>query len=274
MAFLPESRSSLERPPPMLLVVFEPDFHSPGDGRNLRGRGLQVNPEAAFLEGACNGFSIGDDNGIPLDEVREILLQRTEVGRIEEDQHLVGEVEVLEVTVDGLYEGAGTVSQLLGVEKTGQGVRIRGIGHGNEELFLLVLGGYEGDYALGGAGPVEDFPFAIDDVLLEVHCDGLGGAEVLHGLGNLYPEFLCEGEESVYSVAGGEYDGGVVLDADSLGAEFAGGERFNMVEGTELEMDSELLPNCLVLSNYPRLILRNKYILYGHVFFIVPLPKR
>ena len=53
-----------------------------------------------------------------------------------------------------------------------------------------MLGSDELDDGLGSAVAIEDLTLAEDDVLLKVHRNRVGSAEVFHGLGDLDPELF------------------------------------------------------------------------------------
>ena len=127
-----------------------------------------------------------------------------------------------------------------------------------------MLGTDERDHAVRGAGAVEDLALAVHDMLLEVHRNDLGRAEILHRLGNLAPEFLRQGEERVDGVAGGEDDGGVIKDVDPLRPEFPGGERFDQEERMELEFHPVLFRHGLVRRKNTRGVLGNQDVLDCH----------
>ena len=101
-------------------------------------------------------------------------------------------------------------------------------------------------------------------MLLEIHRDDLGRAEIFHRLGNLAPEFLRQGEERVDGVAGGEDDGGVIEDVDPLGPEFPGGERLDQEERMELELHPVLFRHGLVRRKNTRGVLGNQDVLDCH----------
>ena len=119
-------------------------------------------------------------------------------------------------------------------------------------------------HAVRGAGAEEDLALAVHDVLLEVHRDHLGRAEILHRLGDLAPELLRQGEERVDGVAGGENDGGIIEDVDPLGPELPGRERLDQEERAEFEFHSVLLRHSMVGSKNTRGVLRNQDVLDSH----------
>ena len=156
-------------------------------------------------------------------ELREVLVQALDICRVVQRYDVVGRnVQVLQVLGDALYQlGLGEVHPGLG-EQGSEGLGVRTGVLGDEELFSLVLGADQGHQRLGGAFAEEDLALAEDDMLLQVDGHQLRGAEVFHCLGDLETEFLGEFEICIYGVAGGEYDGRVVGEINSLVAEFPG----------------------------------------------------
>ena len=82
-----------------------------------------------------------------------------------------------------------------------------------------------------------------DSLRMEVIGNQFGGAEILHGFGNLEAEFFAEGEVCVNRVARRENYCGVIGEIDSLLPEFAGSERFDSEKRPENQL-------CAVLGLY------------------------
>ena len=108
-------------------------------------------------------------------------------------------MEVLGDTLD--HDGHGVVEPGL-VEQRAVGRGTGAFALGDEELLAPVLGADERHYRRGRAVAEENLALAVNDVLLEVVGDQFGGAEILHGFGNLEAEFFAEGEVCVYQKRG------------------------------------------------------------------------
>ena len=65
-------------------------------------------------------------------------------------------------------------------------------------------------------------------------------------------------------MTGGEHDGGIIQQVDSLCAEFTGGERLYHKERAEFEINAKLLRNVLILSKDTGSLLRNQDVLDTH----------
>ena len=82
---------------------------------------------------------------------------------------------------------------------------------------------YLGHDGLDRTVPEENLALAIDNVLLQVKSNQLGGAEIFHSLRHLEAHLIAHLEVCVDSVAGGEHDSRVVGEIYALATEFFGG---------------------------------------------------
>ena len=64
--------------------------------------------------------------------------------------------------------------------------------------------------------PIENFAFAVHDILLKVQGNGLGNAEILHGFGNGYPNLFANSKEMVDCRSASENNGGMLKNIDAL----------------------------------------------------------
>lgn len=161
--------------------------------------------------------------------------------RAEEYEHVVikslvgGEV----VAYGAVHHRAG-VFDACGVEDVG-GVAVVHVADDEEVVLVLVLDQQGEEVVKLAGGRVEDFALAVYDVLLQVEGDGLGGAEVLHRVGDRDAHLFAKVEEMVDGSLGGENDGCEVGYVDFLLAEFACVKAFDLDEGPKYYFHSVLL---------------------------------
>ena len=252
MSFLPCKRSSLESVAagegiPEKLFVAEVELDGAGGVGSFRGGSLYGYLQTGFLHVPDDTLAEGDELDIPLLEVGEVLVEALDVGLVVEDDDVErAEVEVVQILGDAFDKHADGVVQAGFVEKCGDGGGAGSFALGDEELLSLVLGADEAHHRLRGAVAEEYLAFAVDYVLLQVIGHQFGGAEVLHGLGNLETELFRQGEVGVYGMSGREHYCGVVGEIYALVAEFTRGEGLYPEKGTEDQFCAEFCLQGLV----------------------------
>ena len=233
MVSLEQMRSFFEKARCWLLassgcIFFQENVHSRRDGGVLFRRGFHVEGEARVGDGIGCGVAEGAECHLALLEIGEVLLQRLDSRRAEEDDHVVfRDIDlVFEVVGNVLEEDGLCVGDVVLVAESGQA----GGGHvaaaRDEELALLVLEN-EVKKALWVIVLVEeDLALAELDVVLEIECCRVGGTDVFHVLGKFDAQFLQEVEEVVNRVFAGKYNRRMVKDIDLGLPELAGSKRF------------------------------------------------
>ena len=133
-------------------------------------------------------------------------------------------VEVPKAAIMGEVTGYGGVHGGLGVFELGFVKEFGVFGlffvrTGEEEFFFAV---FLKDFDEFGEVLVakEYFAFAVLYVVLQVEGDGLGGAEVLHRVGDIFTELFGEAEEVVDGVFAVEDNSGIVGEVDTGFAKF------------------------------------------------------
>ena len=118
------------------------------------------------------------------------------------------------------------------------GVIIVHIADSKEEFLFLVL--YERSHELGvvelACEAVENLAFAIGDIFLQVEGDGLCGAEIFHGVGDVDAHLFAKAEEMVDGCAGRKDNCGEVGDGNLGLTKFLGRQAFNFDERAELNL--------------------------------------
>ena len=132
-------------------------------------------------------------------------------------------------------------------------------------MLSLVLGSYLGEDRFRGTIAKEYLALAVNNVLLEIHCNRFSGAEILHCLGYLDPQVRAKPIESVYSMAGGKNDGCVIQDVDPLGPELPGRKRLYEEKLPESDVNAIFLLQCVVRSLIKRRTLGYQYLFNGHI---------
>ena len=161
-----------------------------------------------------DGLGTHSANGdVALLKVWETLQQRLHARGCEEDNHVV--VKLLIVANDiahrAVHDGLGELDAaiLRDVE-----LLLVNVAHGVDVSFLVVLGKQRKQCVGMACLGVEDLALAIDDILLQIVCNGLAHAKVLHSVGNIKPQLLAQPEVVVDGGAGSEDHCGVVSDGN------------------------------------------------------------
>lgn len=172
------------------------------------------------------------DFDVILLEVGEILQQRVDALRAEENKHIVVERLVRrEIVAHGtVHHSRRAVEFIFSEERHIAAVHVA---HGKEILIVLMLEHrwqQIGEFA--GLGS-EDFALAVHDIFLEIVCHRFRGAEVHQGHRNGDTHFLAQTEEIVDRGLCCENDCGVIADIYFLSAEFLCAQTFHLDKGTE-----------------------------------------
>lgn len=213
-----------------------------GCHRRSFGRGsLEVETETGIGHrlGGCRTERA--DLKIALLEIGEILEQRVDTLRAEEDEHIVIERLVgSEIIADSAVHHRRSAVELVFGKERAVGAVVD-VAHREEEFLGLVLEHRRHEIGeFTGLGS-ENLAFAVYYILLKIvgHC--LGGAEIFHGHRNGDTHLLAETEEIVDRRLGGEYDGCEFGYVYLLGTEFFCAESFNLYERTEYNLDAIFL---------------------------------
>ena len=83
-------------------------------------------------------------------------------------------------------------------------------------------------------------------VFLNIKRYRLCDTEILHRLWYIETRFLCQCEIVVYSMAGGEDNGGVIVEIDMLLTKLLYRNAFNLYERSENYFDTEILRNGVI----------------------------
>ena len=78
-----------------------------------------------------------------------------------------------------------------------------------------MLGTNEADYGLRPAVAEENLALAVNDMLLKIHCNQFGGAEVFHSLRNLEAQLFSQLEICIDGVTGRKNYCRIVLEVDA-----------------------------------------------------------
>ena len=186
------------------------------------------------------------DACIVLLEIRKVFKQGLNTLGAKEDQHVIKDVpEVGQVTGYGLVHHSRFEIDFFLLEVI-------------DHIFLSpVRAWYEESCGrlmfLQGAGEVLYRPLthkylalAVLDKLLEVMGHSLGGAEILHVLGDLDAHLFTEAEKVVNAVLAGHHDCLEFIRADTKLTEFLFRDRLHMIKGPPVYLDSILLLNVIV----------------------------
>ena len=101
-------------------------------------------------------------------------------------------------------------------------------------------------------------------MLLKIVCNGLGGAEILHGLRNLHTELLAQLKESINCGTCRKNYRSIIEYVDSLCTELSGSQRLHLEKLSEVKLSSKLLCDCCIRRSRLRLLLCDQYLLYAH----------
>lgn len=225
--------------------------------RRALGRGCGDLQFPSFgLDGFGSGCSEASHDPVALLilEIGEILFERADSGRREEDIHIVvGEFVVgIGHCLRAIADHGLDLNAMLGehvdnvvVVHIGASEQVALIGsavHGWDNILELVV------------RSEEDPAFAELYVFLQVVSHGLGDAIVVHGLGNLYAQFSHESEEMVDAGSGVEEDCGILERMNTLVAELARVDTDDAYELFEVELYAVMLGHdCIGISLGSRL---------------------
>lgn len=110
---------------------------------------------------------------------------------------------------------------------------------------------------------IKDLAFSVHHILLEIVSNGLGCAEIFHGIGNGHPRFLTHSEIMVHCIAAGKDHCRMVENSDPLFSEFPGRNGLNVDKGAKIDVEIEF-PGQIKIRRLlgSRLGLGNQNILY------------
>ena len=110
------------------------------------------------------------------------------------------------------------------------------IAHGKEIFLLVVLEQERHEVIEFSRGTVENLALAVHYVFLQIEGNRLGGAEILHCVGNSDSHLLAETEIMVNCCPGREYHGGEIGNSYFRLTEFLGGETLHFYERSEINL--------------------------------------
>lgn len=219
-------------------VLLESHCHR-GSFRNGR---RTVQPQTCVGNGLRRRCTEAGYLHLALLEIGEVVLQRFDALRREENQHVVvRQVDVAQVARHCVVEYGAGVFELVFVQQVGYLI-VMDVAQRYEVRLVFVFAQHVNEVD-EFAGRMENFALAVDDVFLQVNGDGLRDAEILHRLGYTDAQLFAQTEEMVDACSAGEDDCGVSQDVDFLLAELFGVNAFNMNELSEIELDVVLLLN-------------------------------
>ena len=211
------------------------------------------------------GGAEGGDEDRGVLGVGEVHQQRADADGREEGYHIeVFEAELLEVARHAAVHRRFGVFEFGFVEQLGV-FCLFFVGAGEEEFFVAVFG-----HHVDEVGKVliakEYLAFAILYVVLQIECNGFGGAEVFHTFGDDFAQFFGHPKEVVDRVFAVENDSAVFCDVDSAFAEFGCGNTHNFKEFVEGEIQFEVENQSFVgrFFEVGWFGLRNEYFFYFH----------
>ena len=184
----------------LFLVSSEPGIDSGRHGGDSGNGSLDIKTQTCIADSLCGGAAETADDLLALNKVRSVLLERFDSCRAEEYQHIVIiKFTCCELVAYGTVHYSLGMGNLIGIKKflefTGMNV-----GHRYEITLCLMLEdrSHEAVYLTGIAE--EHLTLAVLDILLDVERHGLGDAEILHVLRDVYSHLGAKLEEMVNSV--------------------------------------------------------------------------
>lgn len=99
------------------------------------------------------------------------------------------------MAADSFVEGSDGIFDVIFIEKVGDLGIVR-IGKRDEEIVLPVLDDHINKVLKFGF-PMENFPFAVNDVFLKIKGNILGDAKIFHCIGNNNAQFIADPEEMI-----------------------------------------------------------------------------
>ena len=197
--------------------------------------GLEIETQTCGLHRLGGGLSETSYHNLALIEVGEIFHEGVDAGRREEDEHIIvkGLIGSEIVAHRAIHHSLGVVQADI-VKHIGAGIGVN-VTNGIEEFFLAVAGhaGLKlGIVELTGSTE-KDLALAIYYIFLEIVGYLLGGAEILHCVGDGDSHLLAEAEEMIYRRLGRKHDGGKIVDVDFLLSELLGCQTFYLDKRTE-----------------------------------------
>lgn len=223
-----------------LVDFFDILFQRHRHGRRAGFRSVDIQREPGFLDGFGGGGAKCRETRFVLLELGEVLEQRSDSGRAEENEDIVIDIgKVAQVTANRAVNNGFGVIDLVLVEDLGN-IFLVNVGAGIKEFIFLVLAD-DLDQVVERGFAVEDFAFAVLNVFLQVISGGFGYAEIFHRIRNGETHFLADAEEMVNRITAGKDHSGKIADVHALLAEFLCGNAFHMNELTEIDLEIVLL---------------------------------
>lgn len=201
---------------------------------------MDVDGEAGVFHRFRRGGAEGGEARFVLLELGEVLEERRNAGRTEENEDIVEHVgQVAQVAANGAVEYGFRVIDLVLVEDLRNFLLVH-VGAGIEELVFLVLLD-DLDQVVESGFAVEDLALAVLNVFLQVISGGFRDAEIFHRVGNREADFLAHAEEMVDGIAAREDHGVMIGNVHPLLTEFLRRNAFHMDEFPEVDFQGILL---------------------------------
>ena len=165
-----------------------------------RGSG-HIDPQTGLLRRFLGGGPERGNPRIPLDKVRKVPEQAFNSTWTVKHEHVVFDIaEVAQVGTHRPVHGRPGVVDFAFLEGLRNG-RFEQVTARQQETFRLVL--FDQIHQLLELHlAMENLPFPVDHVFLEVEGRGFAQAEILHGIRDFKPHFLRNSEEMVHGIAG------------------------------------------------------------------------
>lgn len=204
-----------------------------GHGRRLGTGCTNVKPEAGIKNGFLGGWSEGANAGVVLNKTGKVCLKRLNTGRTEKHKDIIiRKIDVRQVAAYRLVHYRRGIFDLAFIKHSGD-IRIMNIRQRNKVLFVFVLVN-DVHKLIKSVCPVKYLPFAVDNIFLQVVCNRLGNAEILHGIGHLDPEFLTQPEIMINGGTAGKNYGRMRKNINPVLPEIFRSHSFNMNKRPEI----------------------------------------
>jgi hypothetical protein len=209
-------------------------------GRSSLFRRVDIEAEASFFHCFRGGGAKCGDAGFVLLELREVLEQRGDARRGEENENIVIHIgQVAQVAADGTVEHGFGVIDLVLIEDL-RNIFFVNVGARVKEFILFVLADNFDEIVEGGF-TVEDLALTVLHVFLEVISGGFGDAEIFHRVRNGYAHFGTDAEKVINGVAAGKNDRIEFVDVHTLLAKVLRRHTLYVNEFTEVNFKAVLL---------------------------------
>lgn len=186
------------------------------------------------LVGHCLGSSRSESSNLdlPLPECWKILFQRLYPRRTVEHQNVIVKLLRIKIPADGLVHRAEGEFDIVFLHQVGDICFVR-VGEWHEEILILVLH-YNINKILEFGFPVEDLPFAVDNIFLQVKCHVFGDAEILHGIRDRKAHLITDPEVMINGSFRGKNHCGKIGQVDFLLPEVLGRYTFHLNKLSEV----------------------------------------